>query len=99
MFAFLICINTFNDSHPNFIDINLWDFFNFILTELLSSLIVGYTNKKEDKAKIENTYMLESYGFYKNSKIEFLSSENTDKKNSMYNNDELKVSLLDKVNK
>jgi hypothetical protein len=102
--CFLISVNHFKGHYPFWIDANLFDFFNFLLSELFVSLILGYTRIKDDKFK-NNTdkYNLDSFDFNKNyQNFSGLINRENDRNNSNLQNpfaQDLNDPLLDKLDK
>jgi len=47
-------------------EVNLWDFLNFLFSELIVSLVISYTRKKEDRVENLDKFNLDSFDFNKN---------------------------------
>lgn len=92
--CFFISINAFHNTYPEFMDANLWDFFSFLLCELLTSLVIGYTRQTDDRVRIADKYNLETYDFNKNFNNVFDYPE--EQKDDFQAFEKLKEPLMDK---
>ena len=73
----LVSIGTFGTFYPNFLELNLFDFFLFLFCELLSSIVVGYSQQNKTNTFIEYC----SSGDFQDV-LEELKSKNIERKNT-----------------
>jgi hypothetical protein len=77
---------------------NLWDFINFMLTEFITSLIIGYSRQHNDKNKSIDRTTYESADFNKNFNNHNENVRRGEEQNLAFIND-LNDPLLDKLEK
>lgn len=54
LFSFLVSIKYFKAIYPTFLNINLWDFLNYFLTEFLALIIIGYLRRETENSRAAN---------------------------------------------
>lgn len=98
--CFFISINLFRNTYPTFMDINAWDFINFLVSEFFLSLIIGYTRYKEERARTSDKFNLDSFDFNKNyQNLSELVRGDLDKDRDNPFAQDLNDPLLDKLDK
>ena len=82
-------------------DENIWDLLNFLFSEFIVSLVIGYTRNKDDRVDSDK-FNLDSFDFNKNYQnyTGMMKEGNVGKKegDNIFNQD-LNDPLLDKVDK
>ena len=89
LISFFISIGWFGKEYPSFLNVNVWDFLVFLMTELICSLVIGFSKKHKKKNTLVNE--IEKYEF--NEACTYKGSGNfnigVDKENTLNHNNSL----------